>query len=133
MNKERICCVRGVFQGIYAWGDGWSAETAKKWDEYLENYKGTYWHPVKPENHWSSWELISTQGSIYFHPMDFRTVLHSCGGKTGGDTELEQYFGGELKELRELCQGIAKACGGKFTTFIAETQVVENNNFVNLL
>ena len=133
MNKERICCVRGMFQGIYAWGEGWDAETCAKWDNYLKNYKGNYWRAIEPEHRMESWQLISTGGSIYLHPMDFRTVLHSCGGRTNGNTELEQYFGGELRELKELCQGLAKACGGKFTTFIAETQVVENNNFVNLL
>lgn len=134
MNKERICCVRGVFQGLYAWGDGWSSvENARKWDEYLANYKGNYWRPIRSEDNLSCWTLVSIEGSIYFHPMDFRTVLRSSGGKTNGNTKLEQYFGDELRELKQLCQEIAELCGGKLSTFIAETQEVENNNFVNLL
>lgn len=133
MNKERICCVRGIFQGIYAWGEGWNSETKTKWDDYLRNYKGIFWRAIEPKHRMESWELVTAGGSVYLHPMDFRTVLHSCGVKTSGKTELEQYFGGQLKELKELCQGLAEACGGKFTTFIAETQVVENNNFVDLL
>lgn len=133
MNQTRICEIRGVFSGLYAWGEGWSKEKARKWDEYLENYKGVFWTPVRPKCQMGCWNLVSTQGSIYLHPMDFRTVLRSCGGKCDGDTELEQYFGGELKELKKLCSELAEACGGKFTTMIAQTQVVDNDNFVDLL
>ena len=133
MNKTRICEVRGRFQGIYAWGEGWDSETAKNWDEYLRNYKGNYWRAIEPEHRMDSWELLTTGGSIYLHPMDFRAVLSNPGGKTNGKTELEQYFGGQLEELKKLCQGLAEACGGEFVTMIAETQVIENNNFVNIL
>ena len=34
--------------------------------------------------------------------------------------QILENFGGQLRELKELCQGLAKACGGEFTTFIAE-------------
>ena len=133
MNKTRICEVRAVFEGLYYWGSGWkSNESAKAWDEYLANYKGNYWRAIAPKNNMSCWHLMSSSGSIYLHPMDFRTVLHSCGGVCSGKTEFEQHFP-ELEELKELCQGLAEACGGKLSSMIAETQVIENNHFESLL
>lgn len=131
MNKERVCVVRGVFANIYQWGEGWSQETAKKWHAYLENYKGIFWHYSRDERGLGGSDyLISTGGSIYLHPMDFRAVLHSSGGKCprGNNDDLEDYFGGELDELKKLCTELAEACGGQFTSMVAETQVIENNN-----
>lgn len=131
MNKERVCVVRGVFANIYQWGDGWSQETAKKWHDYLEKYNGIFWHYFRDEKGIGGSDyLVSTGGSIYLHPMDFRAVLHSSGGKCvrGNNDDLEDYFGGELDELKELCEGLAQACGGQFTSMVAETQVIENNN-----
>lgn len=131
MNKERVCVVRGVFANIYQWGEGWSQETAKKWHDYLKNYKGIYWHYFRDERGVGGSDyLVSTGGSIFLHPMDFRTVLHSSGGKCvrGNNDDLEDYFGGELDELKKLCTELAEACGGQFTSMVAETQVIENNN-----
>lgn len=131
MNKERICVVRGVFANIYQWGEGWDTETAQRWNDYLENYKGIYWSYFRDgKRSYGTDYLVSTQGSIYLHPMDFRAVLHSCGGKSprGNDDPLEDYFGGELDELKRLCEGLAQACGGQFISMVAETQVIENNN-----
>lgn len=126
MNTQRICTVRGIFTGIYQWGEGWSQEKAKKWDEYLENYKGIFWRAFKNRD---IWYLVGTQGSIYLHPMDFRTVLHSTGCKSlrGNDDPLEDYFGSGLDELKRICEGLTEACGGGFS-MVAETQVIENNN-----
>lgn len=131
MNKERICTVRGIFTGIYQWGEGWSQETAKKWYDYLENYKGIYWDYFRDSKElYGSDYLVSTGGAIFLHPMDFHAVLRSSGGRSrrGHDDELEDYFGGELDELKELCEGLAQACGGQFISMVAETQVIENNN-----
>lgn len=126
MNKERICTVRGIFTGIYQWGEGWSQETARKWDEFFEHYKGIHW---KAFNDKGTWYLVGVQGSIYMHPMDFRTVLHSVGGKSprGHDDPLEDYFGMELDELKRICKDLTEACGGGFN-MVAETQEVENRN-----
>lgn len=131
MNKERICTVRGIFTGIYQWGEGWSQETAKKWYDYLENYRGIYWDYFRDSKElYGSDYLVSTGGAIFLHPMDFHAVLRSSGGRSrrGHDDELEDYFGGELDELKELCEGLAQACGGQFISMVAETQVIENNN-----
>lgn len=131
MNKERICVVRGVFANIYQWGEGWSQETAQKWHDYLENYKGIYWHYFRDsKKSYGTDYLVSTGGSIFLHPMDFHAVLHSSGAKScrGHNDDLEDYFGGELDELKKLCTELAEACGGQFTSMVAETQVVENNN-----
>lgn len=133
MNQTRICEVRGVFEGLYLWGEGWSREKALKWDEFLTNYKGIFWRAVAPKSDMGCWMLVSTQGSIYLHPMDFRTVLHSSGGCGSGNTLLEQYFGGELDELKELCTKLAEHCGGKLTSMVAETQVINNDHFVDWL
>lgn len=130
MNIEKICCVRGRFNNLYAWGSGWTSDKREKWDEYLENYKGIFWKPFKRKG---TWYLVGIQGSIYLHPMDFRTVLHSVGGCTprGHNDDLEDYFGEELDELLELCTELAKACGGTFGPLVAQAQDVENNRFIN--
>jgi len=127
MNKSTICSVRGVFAGIYAWGDGWDETTARKWNEFLENYKGIYWSPRKVAG---TWYLVGVQGSIFLHPMDFSTILKSCGGCSprGHNDMLEDCFGGELDELKELCSQLAEHCGGKFVSMVAEAQTIENNN-----
>lgn len=131
MNKERICAVRGVFANIYQWGEGWSQEVAQKWHDYLENYKGIYWHYFRDsKKSYGTDYLVGTGGAIFLHPMDFRAVLHSSGAKCprGNDDDLEDYFGGELDELKKLCTELAEVCGGQFTSMVAETQVIENNN-----
>lgn len=135
MNREKICNVRGVFTGIYAWGEGWSKETAEKWDDFLRNYKGIFWRAIEPKSSMSSWYLVSTHGSVYLHPMDFDTVLKSSGGCSprGNDDMLEDYFGSELEELKELCTKLAEHCGGSFTSMVAEAQIIENNNLRQLI
>lgn len=136
MNQERICVVRGVFANIYQWGEGWDSETAKKWHDYLENYKGIYWHYFRDSKRMSGSDyLVSTDGSIFLHPMDFKCVLRSCGGRSprGNDDDLEDYFGDTLEELQELCTELAEVCGGQFTSMAAETQIVENRNFKQLI
>lgn len=132
MNKENICVVRGVFSNLYYWGEGWSRATKELWDDYLTNYKGIYWKPVLIKD---TWYLVSTQGSIFLHPMDFRAVLKSSGGKCprGHDDDLEDYFGGELDELATLCSELAERCGGKLATLQVEQQRVENNNLKDWL
>lgn len=131
MNKERICAVRGVFANIYEWGEGWPQDVAKRWHDYLENYKGIYWHYFRDsKKSYGSDYLVGTSGAIFLHPMDFRAVLHSSGGKCprGNDDMLEDYFGGELDELKALCEGLAEACGGQFISMVAEAQEIENRN-----
>lgn len=132
MNTIKICNVRGVFTNIYQWGKGWSKEKSDAWDNYLENYKGCYWHPVKIRD---IWYLVSTQGSIYLHPMDFNAVLKSTGGFSpkGNDDILEDYFGSQIDELKKICNELAKTCGGQFTSLVAEAQETENNNLKQLL
>ena len=132
MNKIRICNVRGVFANIYQWGEGWSKETSEKWDNFLQNYDGCHWHPVKIHD---IWYLVGVEGSIYLHPMDFNAVLRSAGGRSvhGNDDDLEDYFGSYLDELKEICCGLAEACGGQFTSLVAEAQEVENNNLRQLI
>lgn len=132
MNKIRICNVRGVFANIYQWGEGWNKEVAEKWDNFLENYKGIFWTPVKRRD---VWYLVGTHGSIYLHPMDFNTVIYSNGGCSprGNNDILEDYFGSELEELQEICEGLAKECGGQFTSMVAEAHEIENNNLRQLI
>ncbi len=135
MNTIKICNVRGVFAGIYAWGDGWSKEVANKWNDFLMNYQGNYWRVVRPESRWDCWQLVSTQGSIYLHPMDFNAVLKSSGGCSpkGNDDLLEDYFGEHLEELKKLCTELAEYCGGKFTSMVAQAHKIENNNLKQLI
>ena len=132
MNKEKICVVRGVFTGIYQWGEGWDETVAWDWDTWLEQYKGIFWKPVKIKG---TWYLVGTHGSIYLHPMDFQTVLRSSGGccPKGNDDMLEDYFGEELDELKELCTELAEHCDGKFTSMVAQAQTIENNDLRQLI
>lgn len=124
MNKTSICNVRGVFTGIYQWGEGWTQEVSDRWDEYLKNYKGIYWQPVQIKD---TWYLVCVGGAIYLHPMDFNAVLKGCGGRCprGHDDALEDEFGGKLDELKRLCVGLADACGGNFSSMVAQQQEVE--------
>ena len=132
MNMVKICNVRGVFTNIYVWGEGWSKEKSNAWDNYLENYKGCHWHPVKIHD---IWYLVSTQGSIYLHPMDFNSILKSSGGCSpkGNEDMLEDYFGSHIEELKDICSGLAEVCGGQFTSLVAEAKEIENNNLKQLL
>ena len=52
-----------------------------------------------------------------------RAVLVSIFPQGGEEACLRS-----LDELKRLCEGLAEACGGQFTSMVAETQEVENNN-----
>lgn len=127
MNKMRVLNVRGQFLNIYAWGEGWTADKHDKWNEYLENYKGTFWRPVMVKN---IWRLVSTGGCIYLHPMDFNAILNVPAGKSyrGHDDELEDRCGDELDELYRLCKGLAEACGGQFGGLTAGIEELDFND-----
>lgn len=135
MNYIRICNVRGVFTNIYQWGKGWSNETAQKWNNYLENYKGCYWRAIKDNTSYGCWTLLTTGGAVYLHPMDFNAVIKSAGACTpkGNNDELEDYFGGQLDELKKICTELAEACGGQFTSMVAQAHKIENDNLRQLL
>lgn len=119
--NTKICVVKGVFDNIYFWGQGYKdLETAQKWNEYWENSDISFWEYQKPKFRNCSGSLVSTGGSIYMHPMDFRTVLHSSGVKCpkGHDDDLEDYFGSSLDALKKACEEVAELCGGTFRMFV---------------
>lgn len=132
MNIEHICVVRGTFAGLYAWGEGWSEEVANKWEEYWKNIKSIYWKYMPAKYKTSSGQLVNTGGSIYLHPMGFSAVIRSAGGTCprGNDDDLEDRYGGELDELKKLCEGACEVCGGSYTQ-VAQAHTIENNNLRN--
>lgn len=110
--EKTICYVRGTFHGLYEWGNGWSAETANKWEEYWKTARGVFWKYFKKGD---EEYLVTIGGAIYLHPMNFDVVLGSCGCTVNG-----KHFGSELEELKRLCDGAARACGGTFTMEVSE-------------
>lgn len=117
--NNKICLIKGVFDGIYSWGQGYrDIETAKDWEAYWESTDSPVWKYKKPEMPLESGDLVNVRGSIYMHPMGFTCVLHSCGVEPiKGDDDIRHYFGFTLDKLKELCEGAAKACGGTFQLY----------------
>lgn len=104
--------VRGVFHGIYEWGKGWvSNDVALKFKEAERNIKSYFWNLHESNDGMSSDYLLSTDGSVYLHPMNFDTVLHRCGSS-------EDSF--SCGDLKRICEEIAEACGGSFEMYVSK-------------
>lgn len=117
MSKEKLVVVRGTFHNLYGWGTFWrSADTAKAWREAWENIKSFMWHYKRIDD---TDYLVSVQGSIYLHPMDFRTILHGCGCHTD-DTY-------DCAELKRICEEVAEKCGGTFDLEVSEEIAIDAN------
>lgn len=61
--------------------------------------------------------LVSVDGSIFLHPMDFRAVLHNCGCNTDDSFNCEA--------LKKVCDKIAKHCGGTFDLEVSKPFEIE--------
>lgn len=100
-----IVNIKGTFHNLYAWGKGWlSYEQLNAWEEYWLSLNAIYWHFFQVQDCFGTTYLVSTYGSIYLHPMDFRCILNLNGGN-----------GGPINELKKICTECAKKCGGTFT------------------
>lgn len=116
---EKVVLVRGTFEGIYGWGKGfYTSEKARQWEEALNNIDDIFWnlltvHKGYGDTHY----LCSTGGSIYMHPMDFRTVLHSSGCNSDDTFDCES--------LKKICEKIAEHCGGTFTLEVSKPFDIE--------
>ena len=110
MSKEKIVVVKGTFHNIYEWGKCYrDADTAKAWHNAWNEVKSFVWHHTRLDN---TEYLVSVQGSIYLHPMDFSAVLHGCGCHTS-DTY-------DCAELKRICEEVAEKCGGTFDLEVSE-------------
>lgn len=120
--RKAIVLVRGVFKGIYFWGQGWKdEETYRKFKEAEHKFQSYCWTLKESEESGSSDYLVSIYGSIYLHPMDFTTVLHNSGGLS------DDSFGCE--DLKCICDKIAEACGGSFEMIVSKPLEVEAEMF----
>ncbi|MBQ1761061.1 MAG: hypothetical protein IIZ94_15425 [Prevotella sp.] len=105
------------FEGIYGWGVGYyNRAIHMKWDEYWEKvFNGVHWNYFR-----GSWgeagRLVSTNNTIYLHPMGFEAVLIGGDGITAsryiGDKEVTYH----LLDVESLVKGLQEAaeyCGAK--------------------
>ena len=117
---EKIVLVQGTFDGIYGWGKGfYTPEQARKWEEALYEINDLFWKlVVEPHSYGDTHYLVSTGGSVFLHPMDFRTVLHSSGCNTDDSFNCE--------ELKKICEKIAEHCGGTFRLEVSKPFEVES-------
>lgn len=99
-----ICKVKGIFKGLYKWGEGWDIATKKKWDEFWGdiNNRSIFWKYFKDNNECDY--LFGIQGSIFLHPMNFSAILYAEFGDINN----------QIEELRKLCSNCAEYCGGAF-------------------
>lgn len=119
MSKEKIVVIRGIFNNIYFWGKGYrDADTAKAWHNAWENIKSICWKHFREPFHNTEY-LVSVQGSIYLHPMNFSAVLHGCGCHTS-DTY-------DCAELKKICEEVAEKCGGTFDLEVSEEIAIDAN------
>jgi hypothetical protein len=108
-NKTSIM-VRGYFNGIYDWGEGWKSGVKEKWDEYLSTKKSYTWKHYRVNDICQTDYLHDITNIIFLHPLNFFAVLNECGCMTNGS-----YFKVEIEDLYEYCKGLAEYCGGTFT------------------
>ena len=110
MSKEKLVVVKGIFHNIYEWGKCYrDADTAKAWHNAWNEIKSISWHHARLDD---TEYLVSVQGSIYLHPMDFSAVLHGCGCHTS-DTY-------DCAELKRICEEVAEKCGGTFDLVVSK-------------
>lgn len=119
MTKQSTIIVRGIFHDIYFWGKGFKdTETSLAWKKAVDEVKGIHWSVHTEKHGYGNVNyLVSTNGSIYLHPMDFTTVLHSCGVHTDDSFDCS--------ELEEICKGIAEKCGGTFELYVSKPTEVQ--------
>lgn len=111
---KTIVVVKGTFNDIYYWGKGFrDSETSIRWNKALSEVNSFLWTRFSDGK---SNYLVSVQGSIFLHPMDFRAVLYSCGCHT------DDTF--DCGELLKICNEIAEKCGGTFELEVSKPTVV---------
>ena len=117
--KKTVVLVQGTFNGIYGWGKGfYTPEQAAQWKEALEEVDDIFWKLFVEKNGYGDTHyLVSTDGSIFLHPMDFRAVLHNCGCNTDDSFNCEA--------LKKVCDKIAEHCGGTFELEVSKPFEIE--------
>lgn len=117
--KEEIVLVHGTFNDIYGWGKGfYTQEKARQWKEALEEVDDIFWKVFTDRKGYGDVNyLVSTGGSIFLHPMDFRAILHSSGCHSA-DTF-------DCNSLKTVCEKIAEHCGGTFSLKVSKPFEVE--------
>lgn len=129
MAKETLIRIRGVWNDIYGWGTGYySQEKYLAWKNFWQNptlkdgKKPIFWKAfIEDKGYCDNEYLVTTSGSIYLHPMDFTTILKSCGVSDGNGN----HFKSEIDELKNLCEVVAEKCDGTFTMEYSEEISVE--------
>lgn len=123
--EKAVIYFKGVFNGLYKWGEGWDVETRAKWKEYWKNSKGIFWKYFNNKSVCDDIDyLVSNGGSIFLHPMSFNGGLFSGGVLCNGS-----YFNSQITELKKLCEECAKVCGGTFVLTISEERKCDFGTF----
>ena len=136
--KQFAIKVHGTFNGIYEWGKGFKdEETMKKWNWFwkveFSKKKGLsrlFWKYAEGDDYADCGFLSSLTGSIYMHPMEFKSVLVTSGSCpcVYSDENGKEYFNNfqsELRELKEICDECAEFCDGTFDLKISKEFVIE--------
>ena len=133
--KQFAIKVRGIFNGIYEWGNGFKdRETESAWNWFwrveFPKKRALFWKYADGDDFGGCGHLSSMTGSIYMHPMDFNAVLVASSGcvkispsKDGKD--YYNHFESELRNLKEICDACAEFCGGTFELLISKEFVIE--------
>lgn len=122
---DRLCKITVGFNNIYGWGEGYLRDTAEKsrmfWNVEFPKMKNCYWRLLPSEGFGDCEQLVTTSGSVYFHPMGFSTVLKSSGGYCIRNGKKDYFFC--IDELEKICKAYAEYLGGSYTMNTSEKEV----------
>jgi len=119
MQKE-IIQVKGVFNGLYEWGKGWSASASSIWNDFWREKRESKlreWFIIEDNSYGDpTFNIIQkTAGtSVYLHPMDIRFIMEGGGIESGKGGNIHPESEWALNELNQLCKEIAEKLGGTF-------------------
>ena len=131
---HRIIEMKVRFNGLYKWGEGWSASVNAKWDDYLANrMKSFFWsYAVSGKGTGTrSYHLLSTTANVFLHPMDF-TVYIPLIGRSGGYTDdgFQETFP-QCEELLKISKELAEYCGGEAVLSYCHLHEFNDNGMCN--
>ena len=123
MAKTRFIHFYGTFNGLYAWGEGWTREMEAKWDEFwrtqFPKMADFRWIRYIPGNGFGECGTLCGRNiNVYMHPMAIYGYMSEGGVSCGTYVDGQEYnyvFYDELEKLNEICKAAAEWCGGTFT------------------
>lgn len=114
MNNT-ITKVKVNIEGIYDWGEGFrSKEIFNSWKEFfgcVNDCGFNHWQCIFDD--YGTPNLVSTSGSIYFHPMGFSTIL-KC--------KKEDHI---IQEIEKICKYLISYIGAGDFSIKTQEKVVD--------